>query len=104
MGRWLEHSVTTEIQAPVDRVWAVWSDLEAMPRWMRWIESVVTQPDDPDLTEAFSQPGAFMRPDIKELLDGVLYPWLLSRTRQEITDAGQAVGWPVTPVHVGTST
>ena len=47
MGRWLEHSVTTEIQAPVEQVWAVWSDLEAMPRWMRWIESVVTEPDDP---------------------------------------------------------
>jgi uncharacterized membrane protein len=50
MGRWLEHSVTTEIQAPADRVWAVWSDLEAMPRWMRWIESVVTL-DDPDVTD-----------------------------------------------------
>ena len=50
MGRWLEHSVTTEIQAPVQRVWEVWSDLEAMPRWMRWIESVVTL-DDFDLTD-----------------------------------------------------
>ena len=51
MGRWLEHSVTTEIQAPVARVWEVWSDLEAMPRWMRWIESVITLPEDPDLTD-----------------------------------------------------
>ena len=50
MGRWLEHTVTTEVKAPVDRVWAVWSDLEAMPRWMRWIESVKTL-DDPDLTD-----------------------------------------------------
>jgi uncharacterized membrane protein len=50
MGRWLEHSVTTEIGAPVDLVWEIWSDLEAMPRWMRWIESVTTL-DDPDLTE-----------------------------------------------------
>jgi len=50
MGRWLEHSVTTEVKAPVDRVWAVWSDLEAMPKWMRWIESVKTL-DDPDLTD-----------------------------------------------------
>jgi uncharacterized membrane protein len=50
MGRWLEHSVTTEIAAPAERVWAVWSDLQAMPRWMRWIESVVPL-DDPDLTE-----------------------------------------------------
>ena len=51
MGRWLEHSVTAEINAPAERVWAVWSDLEAMPRWMRWIESVVTEPDNPDLTD-----------------------------------------------------
>ena len=51
MGRWLEHSVTTEIEAPVERVWDTWSDLEAMPRWMRWIESVVTVADDPDLTD-----------------------------------------------------
>jgi uncharacterized membrane protein len=50
MGRWLEHTVTTEIAAPVEQVWEIWSDLEAMPRWMRWIESVVTL-DDPDLTE-----------------------------------------------------
>ena len=50
MGRWLEHSVTTEIQAPVEQVWEVWSDLEAMPQWMRWIESVTTL-DDPDLTD-----------------------------------------------------
>jgi uncharacterized membrane protein len=51
MGRWLEHSVTTEIQAPAERVWEVWSDLEAMPKWMRWIESVVTEPGNPDLTD-----------------------------------------------------
>ncbi len=51
MGRWLEHSVTTTVQAPVEQVWAVWSDLEAMPRWMRWIESVVAVPGEPDLTD-----------------------------------------------------
>lgn len=50
MGRWLEHTVTTDVRAPVSRVWAVWSDLEAMPHWMRWIESVQTL-DDPDLTD-----------------------------------------------------
>ena len=50
MGRWLEHSVAVDIAAPVDLVWACVSDLEAMPLWMRWIESVKTL-DDPDLTE-----------------------------------------------------
>jgi uncharacterized membrane protein len=51
MGRWLEHSVTAVIEAPVERVWEVWSDLEAMPRWMRWIESVIGVEGDPDLTD-----------------------------------------------------
>jgi uncharacterized membrane protein len=50
MGHWLEHTVTVDIAAPVEQVWEVWSDLESMPLWMRWIESVVTL-DDPDLTE-----------------------------------------------------
>ena len=50
MGRWLEHTVTSEVQAPASKVWEVWSDLEAMPRWMRWIESVKPL-DDPDLTD-----------------------------------------------------
>ncbi|HRD41488.1 MAG TPA: SRPBCC family protein [Prochlorococcaceae cyanobacterium AMR_MDS_5431] len=50
MGRWLEHTVTTKINAPVNRVWEVWNDFEAMPRWMRWIESVKTL-DDPNLTD-----------------------------------------------------
>ncbi|BBL86056.1 Oligoketide cyclase_lipid transport protein homolog (chromatophore) [Paulinella micropora] len=50
MGRWLEHTVTTKINAPVTRVWEVWNDFEAMPRWMRWIESVKTL-DDPNLTD-----------------------------------------------------
>ena len=49
MGRWLEHTVTSDINAPVEQVWAVWMDLEAMPRWMNWIESVKTL-DDPNLT------------------------------------------------------
>ena len=51
MGRWLENTVNTEVQASADKVWVVWSDLEAMPKWMRWIESVKTQEDDPDLTD-----------------------------------------------------
>ncbi|HGY5537854.1 MAG: SRPBCC family protein [Prochlorococcus sp.] len=49
MGRWLEHTVTSDIKVPVERAWAVWMDLEAMPRWMNWIESVKTL-DDPNLT------------------------------------------------------
>tara|TARA_Y100001968_G_scaffold266413_1_gene255905 strand:+ start:8746 stop:9201 length:456 start_codon:yes stop_codon:yes gene_type:complete len=55
MGRWLEHTVSTSIKAPVHDVWSVWSDLESMPLWMTWIESVRTIDEDtttlPDLTE-----------------------------------------------------
>ncbi len=55
MGRWLEHAVTCNIKAPIGSVWAVWSDLDAMPLWMTWIESVKTIDEDtktlPDLTE-----------------------------------------------------
>ncbi len=50
MGRLLEHTVISVVSASADRVWQVWSDLEAMPKWMRWIESVKTL-DDPDLTD-----------------------------------------------------
>jgi crotonobetainyl-CoA:carnitine CoA-transferase CaiB-like acyl-CoA transferase len=52
-----------------------------------------------ELVAAFARPDAFMRPETKEILDGVLYPWLLERTRQEVTDLAQAAGWPVTPVN-----
>ncbi len=55
MGRWLEHTVISNIQAPAERVWGVWSDLSAMPLWMSWIESVKTVDEEtntlPDLTE-----------------------------------------------------
>ena len=55
MGQWLEHTVISEIHAPVDEVWKVWSDLDSMSLWMTWIESVKTIDDDtntlPDLTE-----------------------------------------------------
>ena len=55
MGQWLEHTVISEINAPVGEVWTVWSDLNSMSLWMTWIESVKTIDDEtstlPDLTE-----------------------------------------------------
>ena len=55
MGRWLEHTVTCDIKSPVSKVWEVWNDLESMPLWMSWIESVKTIEEPtktlPDLTE-----------------------------------------------------
>ena len=42
MGTWLEHNVITNINAPLENVWFTWSDLDSMPLWMSWIESVKT--------------------------------------------------------------
>ncbi len=50
MSNWLEHSVQIEVNAPIDLVWSLWSDLEQMPRWMKWIESVHIMENDPDIS------------------------------------------------------
>lgn len=50
MADWLEHSVQVEVAVPIELVWNLWSDLEQMPRWMKWIESVKVLEDDPDLS------------------------------------------------------
>ncbi|MEB3343800.1 SRPBCC family protein [Okeania sp.] len=50
MSDWLEHSVQIEVAAPIDLVWNLWSDLEEMPQWMKWIESVKILEDNPDLS------------------------------------------------------
>jgi uncharacterized membrane protein len=50
MSNWLEHSVQVEVDAPIDLVWSLWSDLEQMPRWMKWIDSVTILEEDPDLS------------------------------------------------------
>jgi uncharacterized membrane protein len=50
MTNWLEHSVQVEVPTSVDQVWALWSDLEQMPRWMKWIHSVSISQSDPDLS------------------------------------------------------
>ncbi|MBE9192784.1 SRPBCC family protein [Gloeocapsopsis crepidinum LEGE 06123] len=50
MPDWLEHSVQVEVDAPIDLVWSLWSDLEQMPRWMKWISSVKVLEDNPELS------------------------------------------------------
>ncbi|MEC4818766.1 MAG: SRPBCC family protein [Scytonema sp. PMC 1069.18] len=50
MADWLEHSVQVEVEVPIELVWGLWSDLEQMPRWMKWIESVKVAPDNPDIS------------------------------------------------------
>lgn len=50
MTDWLEHSVQVEVPTPIHHVWALWSDLEKMPIWMKWIDQVSLSPQDPDLS------------------------------------------------------
>ena len=50
MSDWLEHSVQVEVEAPIELVWGLWSDLEQMPRWMKWIDSVKVLEDNPELS------------------------------------------------------
>ena len=50
MSDWLEHSVQVEVAIPIEMAWNLWSDLEQMPRWMKWIESVHILEDDPELS------------------------------------------------------
>ena len=47
---WLEHTVQVEIKAPISLVWNLWSDLEQIPRWMKWIDSVKVLEDEPQLS------------------------------------------------------
>ncbi len=49
MSDWLEHTVQIEVAIPVEYAWSLWSDLQAMPRWMKWIDSVVIT-DDPEIS------------------------------------------------------
>lgn len=50
MADWLEHTVQIEVEVPIELVWSLWSDLEQMPRWMKWIDSVHVLEDNPDLS------------------------------------------------------
>jgi uncharacterized membrane protein len=50
MTDWLEHSVQVEVKVPVETAWNLWSDLEQMPRWMQWIDSVKVLDDNPELS------------------------------------------------------
>ncbi|MBD0267158.1 SRPBCC family protein [Pseudanabaena sp. FACHB-2040] len=50
MSDWLDHSVLVDVDVPVEMAWGLWSDLEQMPRWMKWIDSVTVLPENPELS------------------------------------------------------
>jgi uncharacterized membrane protein len=59
MAYWLEHTVQIEVAVPIEVVWALWSDLEQMPRWMKWIDSVQVNPEQPELSRWKLASGGF---------------------------------------------
>ena len=59
MSDWLEHTVQVEVAVPIDHAWSLWSDLEQMPRWMKWIDSVTILKDNPELSRWKLATGAF---------------------------------------------
>jgi uncharacterized membrane protein len=50
MTDWLEHTVQVEVALPIEQVWLLWADLEQMPRWMKWIDSVQILAENPELS------------------------------------------------------
>jgi len=65
-----------------------------------WVPRMLATIQDPDLNELFARvaqnPSLLAQPATKEAIDAALYPWLLSRTKQEVMEAAQAHKWPVT--------
>jgi uncharacterized membrane protein len=50
MSEWLEHSVQIEVDAPIEHVWELWQNIELLPRYFKWIESVKVLEDRPELS------------------------------------------------------
>ncbi|MDJ0687283.1 MAG: SRPBCC family protein [Xenococcaceae cyanobacterium MO_188.B32] len=59
MTDWLEHTVQVEVNIPIETSWNLWSDLEQMPRWMKWIDSVEVLKDNPELSRWKLASGGF---------------------------------------------
>lgn len=59
MTDWLEHTVQVKVDVPIELVWSLWSDLEQMPNWMKWIESVKLLEDNPELSRWQLASGRF---------------------------------------------
>lgn len=59
MTDWLEHTVQVDVEANIDLVWQLWSDLEQMPNWMKWISSVNVLEENPDFSRMHLASGGF---------------------------------------------
>jgi uncharacterized membrane protein len=78
MSDWLDHSVVVDVDVPVEMAWALWCDLEQMPRWMKWIDSVRVPEDQPDISEWKLASRGFeftWRSKITDLVDYQIIAW-----------------------------
>ncbi len=85
MSNWLEHTVQIEVEAPLERVWELWSDLEQMPQWTLWLESVKVLEDNPNLSRW------------QLATRGIKLSWLartLKKVPQQIIQWEAVDGWP----------
>ncbi len=64
-----------------------------------WIPRMLAAVDDPQLAEIYAPADWVTDPTVPDRSDEVLYPWLLSRSKQEVADTAQANRWAVTPVN-----
>lgn len=64
-----------------------------------WVPRMLATLDDPGLAEHFSTDAWLIDPETPSRCDEVLYPWLLTRTRQEAMEAAEANKWPVTALN-----
>ncbi len=64
-----------------------------------WVPRMLATLADPTLDELYADPAWMINPEVSDATDAVLYPWLLSRTREEAMAEAQAHAWPITAVH-----
>ncbi|MGF1604418.1 MAG: SRPBCC family protein [Thermosynechococcaceae cyanobacterium] len=50
MSDWLEHSEQVEVSISAHTAYDLWADIQQMPQWMNWIESVTISEEDPEIS------------------------------------------------------
>jgi CoA:oxalate CoA-transferase len=63
--------------------------------WDRFCRAI----DRPELIEDPRLLANLMNPEFAEEIDGYLYPWLMTRTKQQIMERAQAEGWVVSAIN-----
>ena len=66
----------------------IWLVVSPTARWPRFME-MLGRPDlidDPELRK----PGFWTQPEAKDLVDSLLYPWLMDRTKEQVMQEAQA--------------